>query len=302
MSGPFPVGLGLWGPVLLAGLGLGFAVFGLIRPRGLAGLLALLLAAVTAGAGVAAQVRAEREVDGFLTSAGLSDNRAQLERIRLYRYPHAQSLGRKVAVAALLPLLLGAVAALRRPLGSRALALGFLALAVLAWGAAWHISHRALPVDRYDFPEGDVDAWLLAIAIAIDDVHERSSFGSERERECDSFDLALRQASKARPIPPVLEAASAVAASRCVRATLAALEATRDPEVASRFRRALLDSVSLQDEAVRTQLERAPAPAPAPGAGERRRRAGERIRAIFGAGVSTSALEEVLAHADAGVP
>lgn len=287
--------------MLLAAVGLCFAVFGLIRPRGVAGLFALLFAAVAAGAGVAAQVRAEREVEYFLSSGGPSQNRAQLERVRLYRYPHAQSLGRKVAIAALLPLLLGVVAALRRPLGSRALALGFVALGVFAWGAAWRISHRPLPVDRYDFTEEDAAAWMLAIA--IDDVHEGSKFDRLHEGECVAFDEALRVASKGRPVPPPLEGASALAASRCVRATFAALQATDDPEVVNRLRRALLGSVSLQqDEAVRQQLERLPVPGE--DAAEQRRRTRERLQAVFGTGWRgpTGPIEAVLRSGDAGVP
>lgn len=294
-SGPFPVGLGWWGAVLLAALALGFAVLGLVRPRGLGGLFALLLAALACDAGVVVQVRAEREVERFLTTMGPAPNRAQLERMRLYRYPHAQSRGRRIAIAALLPLLLGAIAALRRPLGSRAPALGFLALALLAWAAAWHISHRPLPIDRYDFPEEDDAAWLLAIA--IDDVHEGSTFGSGLGGECELVDQALR---RVKPMPPALQAASAVATSQCVRTTLAALEGTKDPSVARRLGQALLESVSLKDEAVREQLARPPSPAQS-ALEDQRLRARERIQALLGPTASTATLEEALAHADAGV-
>lgn len=297
-SGPFPVGFALWGPVGLAALGLGFAVFGLIKPRGLAGILALLLATLTAGAAVVAQVRAEREVERFLTT-GDRDNRAALERLRMYRYPHAQSVGRKVAIAALLPLLLGAVAALRRPQRGRVLPLGFVGLAVLAWGAAWHIAHRPLSVDRYDFAADDDQTWMLAIA--IDGATGTTPYLEELGAGCDILDASLRTYWAHTPVPPNLEPALQLAAQRCVQGALVALRAARDPKVASALRRALLDSVLLTDPALRDQLA-----SPLPSSQEERlsRTAGarDRLRELLGPGASTEALEDVLAaHADAGV-
>lgn len=287
----------MWGPVLLSALGLGFAVFGLIKPRGLAGLLAMLLATLTAGAGVIGQVRAEREIERFLSTGYPPPNRAAFERMRMYRYPHAQSLGRRVALAALLPLLLGAVAALRRPLGGRVLPLGFLGLGVIAWGAAWHISHRPLPVDRYEFADDDDDTWMLAIAIddAVDTTARLGDFGSD----CDGLDATLRHYRKGAPVPPNLETALRLAAQGCVQRTLAALENEQDPTTASTLRRALVESALLEDEAVRERLARPPSRSEASRI-EARLRARERLREAFGPR-SIGVLEEVLGP-DAGFP
>lgn len=297
-SGPFPASLSLWGPVLLSALGLGFAVFGLIKPRSLAGLFAMLLATLTAGAGVIGQVRAEREIERFITTDPSPPNRAAVERGRMYRYFHAQSLGRKVALAAVLPLLLGAVAALRRPLGGRVLPMGFLGLGVIACGAAWHISHRPLPVDRYEFAEDDDDIWMLAIAIdgAVDTTARLGDLGSD----CDGLDATVRHYRRSAPVPPTLDAALRLAARGCVQRTLAALETEQDPTAARTLRRSLVGSALLEDEAVRERLARPPSRSEASRV-EARLRARERLRELFGPG-SIGALEEVLARRDAGVP
>ncbi|MDP1828931.1 MAG: hypothetical protein Q8L48_37060 [Archangium sp.] len=178
------------------------------------------------------------------------------------------------------------------------LALGFLGLAMLAWGAAWHISHRPLPVDRYDFDEDDDEAWMLAIA--IDGTSDATMPPGELGPGCDLLDATLRTHWQREPVPPKLEAPLHLAAQRCVQDALAALETARDPKRASTLRRALVDSALLKDEAVREQLR-----LPLSRAEEERlqRTAGarERIRELLGPGASTGALEDVLAHPDAGV-
>lgn len=234
--GPFPAEWALWVPLLLAVLGLGLAVFGVVQQRALAGIAALLLATVTAGLGVVGQLRAEAEIETFIASGGSDGTRARGERSRRYRYPHAQGIARKSALAALLPLLLGAAVALRKP-GTRVLSLGFVALALLAWAAAWKISHRPLPVDRYALAEDDDLAWEIAI-----DLDEVARGGRE---DCVLLDATLLL--RHEPLPPELQSALKLAAERCLSLTLAEMNFERHKPKETELREWLRHSVLVRD-------------------------------------------------------
>jgi hypothetical protein len=200
--------------MVVALLGLGVAVFGLVQRRALAGIAALLLATCALGVSVLGQVRSEAEIERFIASGGPRQNRAQLERTRHLWYPNVQRVARTCALVALVPLVLGAIAALRRP-AVRVVALGFAGLAVFVWGAAWTISHRPLPFDRYAFPEDDNETW--ALAIALDDIPEGG------RDACVNLDRGLRH----WPVSPELQAPLRLAAERCLKLTLSEAEFDR---------------------------------------------------------------------------
>jgi hypothetical protein len=134
----------VWAYAFVLALGLGFAVYGVTQQRGGAGLMAMLLASLAAGTGVVRQLRTERAIEVELTAASLSGVASPVElaeeRTEVLRSKHG--LARVRAAAALMLLLFGAIAALRYPAGSRAVAVGFLGVGLLSVFAALIISSR----------------------------------------------------------------------------------------------------------------------------------------------------------------
>ena len=206
----------VWAYAILVGLALAFALYALARNQGTAGLVAMLLASLAAGSGVVRQVRTEVAIERDLAARApdLRLTRADVERQRREALRSKRALARSRAAATLIPLLLGALAALWRPVGSRVLAIAFLGLGVVAALGGLSIASRPLPVDRYDFPDDDEDAWRLAVA--IDFVHDASPGALRDGFVCRTLEGARsRFKVVGRAIPPVLEQARRSEAGRC---------------------------------------------------------------------------------------
>ena len=204
----------VWVYAILLGLAFVFSVYGLVRDRGLAGLLAMLLASLAAGAGVARQVGTESAIDRELASRTPFLTRAEVEHVRRDALRRKRALARNRAVASLVPLLLGALAAWRRPVGSRVLVGGFLAIGAVAALCGSIISSRPLPIDRYAFADDDEDAWQHAAA--VDRVHDAAPGDLMDGVLCRALgDSRSAFKETGRAIPPVLEEAGQAAAKRC---------------------------------------------------------------------------------------
>lgn len=148
------------------------------------GVATLIFAILGSGAGVAGTLLGKKQVEAAMP---MVEN--DVDRELILRVGHKEASGAAVlgAFGALLPLLLGAIAALagaraaantpqRRQgidlsptevqgsetSGRAVLAVVFIGIAALAASGAWVTGHRPPPHSKYDFPEDDHDAWELA--------------------------------------------------------------------------------------------------------------------------------------------
>lgn len=269
-------GIGAYAAIALGALGLllgafaFFAVLGKSRAGFSLGVMTLVLAAATSGAGVAGTLYGRSRVEialGFVSSG--------LDRERLHHlgFREAQSSSLIGFFAALLPLALGGAAAL---LGSRlqrshasrlqgfvepvestddgmgqtVMAGVFVAIAALSTGSAWAMAHSELPKLRFSFD--DSDAWSLAGA--LEDVQ-----GGRQPNRCERLDEALDRYWKAsdrrewprqfrRELPAELSAWRA-GADGCAKHILESLDGGNPDWSHER----LLESVLLQDDGLRAR-------------------------------------------------
>lgn len=180
-----------------------FAVLGKSRAAFALGVVTLVIASATAGAGMAGTLYGRSQVENALghVSSGLDR-----ERIHHLGFREAQLSSWIGFFAALLPLALGGAAALlgsrlQRPqsrvqgfaepvvstddgLGQTVMAGVFVAIAALATGGAWAMAHSELPKLRYAFDVNDSDAWSLAGA--VEDVR-----GGKQPNACERLGEAL---------------------------------------------------------------------------------------------------------------
>lgn len=274
-------GIGAYAAIALGALGflLGafafFAVLGKSRAAFSLGVVTLVIAAATGGAGMAGTLYGRSQVENALghVSSGLDR-----ERIHHLGFREAQSSSWLGFFAALLPLALGGAAAL---LGSRlqqqsasrvqgfaepvvstdggmgqtVMAGVFVAIAALAAGGAWAMAHSELPKLRYSFDELDSDAWSLASA--LEDLQRGEGGTNACERLAGALDPYWDASDRRewprefrREIPGELSAWR-TAADGCAKQILEALDTGGlDP---SWTKDGLLDSVLLQDDGLHTR-------------------------------------------------
>jgi hypothetical protein len=293
-----------WAAFFFAALGIGCAIWALVRKRELGGLVAMLLASLAAGAGVLGQLRTERIVEqgladkrmpsstmvGRVRLLGPRETRASIERQRREIMPEVQVQGQRGALASLLPLVLGAIAALWKPRGSRMLAFGFLGLGALVCLGAMIISHRPPPLDRYAFDGNDDAAWGLAIA--LDRAEDIRAFSLEEGAECLSVEGALDPYWGAtdrtewprvmrKPVPPELTKAADVFALGCAIHAFSEVQTETDDAQARQLRDELLRSVLLRDEKVHARVV-AWGPPTAEERAAARAEISEKLRKLFG--------------------
>lgn len=233
------------------------------------GVVTLITGAAAAGAGVAGTLLGRRQVQDALAMVG---SKLDGERLLMAGYSEARNAALIGFGAALLPLLLGAFAALagsRLPraqtrvqgyaevsspaddsIAGTMVAAGFIAVALLATAGAWVVAHQPTPQGRYGFAVDDHDAWGLAGA--LDEVT------SDTTRGCDRLHEALQPFWGAndprewprrmrREIPASLSTWRA-SADRCALKVLDGLG--NETEGAAWTRDGLLDSPLLQDDAL----------------------------------------------------
>ena len=250
----------------------------------------MLLASLAAGTGVAGHLSEERSleqslaphlaaqnVDGMVippwTRAAVEQGRRRARSGEFGGVSIEQLLARVAALAALLPLLLGAVAALR---GSRVLAAGFFVIGAAGWLGALVISLRGPPIDRYDVARDDEDAWKLART--LDELEDPKKFHLIDGVDCHVLEEALAPywgpgwpRVMRKSIPPSLSQAVQIRRVECVARWLAELEhvdrygpsrplegdfGVHAGKTAAELRAGLRSSVLLQDDLLHARLER----------------------------------------------
>lgn len=230
------------------------------------GVVTLGLAALTATAGVLGTLLGRAQVREVLTSVSPVD----AERILHAGYREAASAALVGFVAALAPLLLGAVAALagarRKETPTRVLgeaqgpadgagagravvALVFLGVAGLAVASAVALWRAPLPVGRYGFAEDDLAAWTLAGAV------EQVQTTQASLSSCLALEAALRPfvGAEATGTAPA-QVDWRPSADACVRQFMKGFRPDRDAEVTWK-KEGLLASPLVQSEALRRELE-----------------------------------------------
>lgn len=186
------------GPLAMIALALGFfgAIFGAIavivglggsRAGFGLGITTLVFAILASGAGVGGTLIGKRQVEAALA---MVDNDVDRELIMRVGHKEASGAATLGAFGSLLPLVLGALAALagarasansqqRRQgidlsptevqgsetSGRAVLAVVFIGIAALAASGAWVTGHRPPPASKFDFDADDRDAWDLARAV-----------------------------------------------------------------------------------------------------------------------------------------
>jgi hypothetical protein len=282
-------GPGAYGAIALGMLGFVLGAFALValaarsRASFSLGVVTLLVAAATAGAGIGGTFYGRRQTERALGYVG-----SGLDRDRIHRagFREAQSSSLVGFFAALLPLALGGAASvlgarLQRPRsrvqglaepvvsgdeGAGQLVVGgiFVGIAALALAGAWVVAHGELPKARYPFSDEDSDAW--ALAAALEDLKD-----GKRPNGCEKLAYALDPYWNApdkrewprkfrRQIPAELSGWRA-AADGCAKQILDAL----DSKGSQWTRGGLLDSPLLQDDGLRARaLEEPQRPDEAP--------------------------------------
>ena len=282
-------GLGASAAIALGGLGFLLGVFALVALVGKSrasfslGIVTLIVAAASAGAGIGGLFYGRYQVERALAFVGSG---LDLERIHRQGAREAQSAALIGFIAALLPFALGGAAAMlgsRLPaprsrvqgfvepsvssdegMGQTVVAGVFVSLAALAVGGAWALAHGELPKLRYTFDEGDSDSWSLASA--LDEVKAGKPKGCERlAYALDPFwnapDKREWPRKFRREIPHELSAWRA-AADGCAKVILDGL----DGHASEWTRGGLLDSALLQDDALHARALEEPQQATVPDA------------------------------------
>lgn len=281
-------GIGAWAALALGVIGtiagvvsLG-AALGRTRAAFGLGVTTLLLSVLAAAAGIGGTLWGHVQMERALVHID------PVMRERLTQVGTAEAAGASLVgcFAALLPLVLGAFAALvgaktasaptrRQGLeqvtstdersGRVVLGLVFVGVAALGVAGAWVMAQRPAPPGRYGFAVDDSAAWDLAAA--MDGVTARR-FGSCRQLErglAGFFDASTWPRKPLRPVPPTL-AGWKEKADECVTLVLAARTAPPEPQVdEGRDAWTLETSALLHDEALRAKVL-APPPVAEPGA------------------------------------
>lgn len=267
------VALGLLG-LLLGGVAL-VTLLGKSRASFALGVVSLIVAMAAAGAGMVGTGWGRSQVTRALASV---DSEVDKDRIMHAGFREAQSASWIGLFASLIPLALGAAAAiggsrLQQPrpraqafgdpmasaeeglAGQTVVAFLFTAIGVIAAGGAWAMAHSAPPKLRYNFDEHDTQSWSLAGA--LEDVKK------DRQNACRDLSEALdaywgatdrrEWPRKMTSIPPEL-AGWRAAADGCAKKALALLGEPEELEGRSLTREELLESPLLQDEALHEQL------------------------------------------------
>ncbi len=274
-------GIGTYAAIAFGGVGamLGaLAVVALMRKSRSAfglGIAALTVSALTASGGMIGTVYGRYQVTRAL--AFFVDSGTDMERLLRMGHREAQSASWVGFFAALIPLALGALAAVvgSRLQGPRTRTQGFVepvvstadglssqtvmafiffGISVVASGGAWAMAHSELPKTRYSYDEMGLDGW--ALADALDDVK------NEKPHACDqlanSLDLYRETESnldawprKMAPIHAELSGWRA-AADACAQRIAASLD---DDSLSPPWtQRRLLDSSLLQDDALHARV------------------------------------------------
>lgn len=202
-------GIGAYAAIAFGGVGAMLGAFALVALLGKSrsafglGIAVLTVSALTSGVGMLGTVYGRYQVTRAVAFVG-----SGIDTERLLRAGHreAQSSSWVGFFAALLPLALGALAAvvgsrLQRPrtrtqgfaepvvstddgLSSQTvMAFIFVGISAVPSGGAWAMAHSELPKTRYSYDEMDSDGW--ALAAALDDVK------NEKPHACDQLAVAL---------------------------------------------------------------------------------------------------------------
>jgi hypothetical protein len=239
------------------------------------GVVTLVLSTLVSGAGIAGTMWGRRQVELAVAFVDEFDR----ERILLVGHREAAQAAIAGVFAALLPLALGALAALRgaraqpqtrhqgvelgavqsESSGRAVLAVVFTGISALAASGAWVTGHRPPPPTKYPFAADDGDAWDLARA--LDELARQGSRDGEPRDGCPALERALDAFWDApdrsewprvmrRPVPPELVGWRA-AANGCVEQWLAKPDDGAAVPPAS----AVLRSSLLHDEALRARVQ-----------------------------------------------
>jgi len=271
-------GMGANVALSVGGLGLVLGAFAIVAllarsPSAFAlGVVTLMTGAAAAGAGVAGTLIGRRQVHDALAMVG---SKVDGERLLMAGFSEARNAALIGFGAALLPLLLGAVAALagsRLPraqtrvqgyaeasssaddsIAGTMVAAGFLAVGVLAIAGAWVVGHQPIPQGRYAFAVDDHDAWGLAGA--LDEVTTATPRGCARLHEAlqpfwGANDPREWPRRMRREVPASLSTWR-TSADQCAEKVLEGLG--HETEGAAWTHDGLLDSPLLQDEALHTR-------------------------------------------------
>ena len=274
-------GLGAYAAIAFGGLGFMLGAFALVALLGKSrssfglGIAALVVSALTAGVGMLGTVYGRYQVTRAVAFVGSG---VDMERILHIGHREAQSSSWVGFFAALIPLALGALAAvvgsrLQQPQTRRqgfaepvvstddglssqtVMAFIFLGISVLASGGAWAMAHSELPKLRYSFNEADEHSWELARA--LDDVKmERPNGCTKLSQALDHYrDLNLEDINawppKMRPIHAELSGWRA-AADVCAQRAADSLDG--EPMDPPYTQQGVLRSVLLHDAALRAQV------------------------------------------------
>ncbi len=274
-------GLGSYAAIAFGGLGFMLGAFALVALLGKSrssfglGIAALLVSALTAGVGMLGTVYGRYQVTRAMAFVGSG---VDMERILHIGHREAQSSSWVGFFAALIPLALGALAAvvgsrLQQPqtrkqgfaepvvstddgLSSQTvMAFIFVGIGVLASGGAWAMAHSELPKLRYSFDDEDSQSWDLARA--MEDVKSEKPDGCNRlSSALDAYrDLNLEDLDawppKMRPIHPELSGWRA-AADVCAQRAAASLDG--EPLDPPWTQQGVLRSVLLHDGALRARV------------------------------------------------
>ncbi len=275
-------GLGAYAAIAFGGLGFVLGAFALVALLGKSrssfglGIAALAVSAMTAGVGMLGTLYGRYQVSRAVAFVGSG---VDMERILRAGHREAQSSSWIGFFAALVPLALGALAAvvgsrLQQPQARKqgfaepvvssddglssqtVMAFIFLGISVVASGGAWAMAHTELPKLRYSFDEMDSDSW--ALAAALDEV--KSEKPDACERLADALDRYIDVEGKSdewprKMIKPIHAELSAwrPAADACAKRIADSLNDEAVPG-ARWTQRGLLGSSLLQDEALRARV------------------------------------------------